>query len=125
MNYKKCLSKKELLTQAVRAWDNTDKYYDAILLVPAGTKHESGFMHIAIIGVTYTDNDKTYEICGYPDDISTFFEPVRFGKNNEYSFASVRMDCYYPSGVLQYHGNGKFWVSSGLCSMDIKFIPNK
>lgn len=47
-----------------------DKTYDAILIVPSGKKHESGFMHIAVIGVTYRNGEEEFEIIG---------EAVHFG----------------------------------------------
>ncbi len=111
-------NRKELLKSPVRNWNDSDKEYDAILLVPAGTKHESGYMHIAVIGVMGTGENKTYEIAAFPDDISTFFNPTVIG---DHKFAQVRMDCYYPSGILQYHGRGKFKVSAAVSSIDITF----
>jgi hypothetical protein len=124
----KKLNKKEILKKSPhRDWNNTSKMYDRIYLIPAGTKHESGYMNIAIVGVTNggKDNhsDETYEICGYPDDISTFFSPI---PDIGFDCAVVRMDCYYPSGILQYHARGgQFYVSEALSSMDIKFVPDK
>lgn len=119
-------SKKELLKSPVRKWNATDKEYDVILIVPAGTKHDSGYMHIAVIGGT---NDKNgalteFEICAYPDNISCHFPLYQFGERGEYSGCFVRMDCYYPSGVLQYHGIGKFKVGPSLSSVDIYFTPH-
>lgn len=118
------LNKKELLKSPERKWDDTEKEYDAILFVPAGTKHDSGFMHIAVIGVTYdrVNNKESYEIVAYPDDISTLFEPISIPGAN-FKIANVRMDCYYPSGVFRYYGGGKFKVSTALSSIDIAFIP--
>ena len=124
-------TKKEILKSPSRPWDDTSKLYDRIWIIPAGTKHDSGYMHMAVVGVTNGPKDKifekeTYEICAYPDDISTFFPPIEYGDNKEYEIAQVRMDCYYPSGILQYHSSrGKFHVSEALSSVDIKFIPNE
>lgn len=123
----KKLNKKEILKNSpTREWNNTKKLYDRIWLIPAGTKHDSGYMHIAVVGVTNGSKNMfengTYEICAYPDDISTYFPTIKSGS---YEFAQVRMDCFYPSGILQYHGrNGKFFISEALSSIDIKFIPN-
>ncbi len=119
-------NKKELLKSKVRAWNETGALYDWILLVPAGTKHDSGFMHIAIIGVTLGEDHKPkdYEICGFPDDISLFADSIKIkNKTDSFEFASVRMDCFYPQGILRYHGQGKFHVSTALSSQDIRFIP--
>jgi hypothetical protein len=103
VDYKSCPSKKELLKSPTRKWDGSD-------------------MHIAVIGVTRVNGQKEYEIAAYPDDISTFFPKV---PEVSFNCALVRMDCYYPSGVLQYHGRGKFKVSDALSSIDITFEPDK
>ena len=115
--------KKELLKSPERAWNDVSGEYDAILLVPDGTKHDSGFMHIAVIGVKYrsAEGEEEFEICGYPDDISCIFPLREFGPG--YVYACVRMDCYYPQGVLRYHGDGTFTVSAALSSQEITFHP--
>lgn len=122
-------SKKELLKSPRRGWSETDHEYDSILIVPAGTKHDSGFMHIAVIGYNYKDKERgkeeTFEICSFSDDVSCHFPLISFGDNKQYSMASVRMDCYYPSGVLRYHGRGTFKVGLSLSSVDIYFTPTK
>lgn len=123
-------TKKELLKAPMRAWNDTEKEYDVILLVPAGTKHDSGYMHIAVIGGIWKEkvgqhDNMDLEICAYPDDISCLFPTIKYGNNNEFQMASVRMDCYYPQGILQYHGRGKFTVGPSLSSVDIYFTPNK
>ncbi len=119
---KKLPTKKELLKGPTRKWDDTSREYDRIWLVPAGTKHDSGYMHIAVIGVWDEDGDLKWEVCGWPDDISCMFPTLRFGDNKQFETALVRMDCYYPSGVLQYHGRGgKFTVGPALSSIDIFF----
>lgn len=119
-------NRKELLKSPVRAWDDTSKEYDAILLVPAGTKHDSGFMRIAVIGVTYRKNkgeEEEYEICGYPDDISCVFPllTVPGPGDEEHQYAHVRMDCYYPQGIFRYHGPGVFRVGPAVSSTEIFF----
>lgn len=119
----KKITKKEVLKSPVREWGDTDKEYSRIWLVPAGTKHDSGYMHIAVVGVRVIDKKEVYEICGYPDDISCFFPSLDLqGLRKNYPL--VRMDCIYPTGILQYHGDGKFKVSEALSSVDITFIPN-
>lgn len=115
------ISKKELLKSKVRKWDDTTPRYNYVLLVPDGTKHDSGYMHIALIGVTLKDGKEEYEICGYPDDVTLISD---YEVGNNYKFALVRMDCYYPQGVLRYHGRGKFEVSAALSSMEITFHRN-
>lgn len=111
------LSKKEILKLPVRKRDDTSRLYDRILIVPAGKKHDSGYMRIAVIGVWGIEENA--EICAYPDDISYFF-PF---EDKKYSLAKVRQDCFYPSGVLQFHTRyGKFSVSESLSSVDIKLV---
>lgn len=112
------VKKNELLKSPTRKWNDVENEYDFILLVPGRTKHESGFMHIAVIGVSGED----MEICAWPDDISCHFPVVKAGP---YDYPSVRMDCFYPSGVLRYHGRGKFKVGHALSSIDIYFTPAK
>lgn len=116
------MSKKELLKLPVRGWDDDSRLYDQILIVPAGTKHDSGYMHIAIVGVWKDGNEKKAELCAFPDDISYFFPKI---EGLHFDTALVRQDCYYPSGVLRFHTrNGKFYVSEALSSVDIKLVPN-
>ena len=116
-------SKKELLKMPVRDWDDTSRKYSQILLVPSGRKHDSGYMHIAVIGVYEEEGKPKYEIAAFPDDISCIFPVKDYGTFN---FPLVRMDCYYPSGVLRYHArNGKFTVSEALSSVEITFTEEK
>src|SRR3990167_8998780 len=91
-------TKKELRKMPERPWIETSRLYGQVLIVPAGTK---------------------CEICGYPDDVSLIADYILMGNGG--SFAKVRMDCWCPQGVLQYHGRGKFKVSEGLSSQDIIF----
>ena len=119
---KKFPTKKELLKMPDRDWNDIEKEYDQILLVPGGSRHESGYMHIAVIGV-FTQDDKTrYEIAAYPDDIECNFPIVDIYP--DIKLIPVRMDCWYPQGVLQYHGDGKFKVSHAVSSVTISFYPN-
>lgn len=113
-------TRKELLKSPQRKWGATERKYNQVLLIPAGTKHDSGFMHIAVVGV-YGENKDEYEICAYPDDISCHF-PTR-QLSTDLNYPLVRMDCWYPQGILQYHGRGKFKVGPSLSSVDIYFTP--
>lgn len=122
------INRKQILKSPFRERTDIEKLYDSVLIVPAGTKHDSGFMHIAVIGVIEDRKNctETYEICAYPDVISTFFPTTKFGDNvHQFEIANVRMDCYYPSGILRYHAHGSFTVSEPLSSVDIKYIPPK
>lgn len=116
-------TKKELLKMPRRKWDETSREYSQVLLVPAGTKHDSGWMNIAIIGVFSENGETKYEIAAYPDDVSCHFPHMSISSDPYYPY--VRMDCWYPQGILQYHGNGHFKVGVALSSTDIYFYPNK
>lgn len=115
------LNKKELLKLPNRKWDDTSRLYDKIWIIPSGLKHDSGYMCIAVIGVWKDGEEEKAEICAYPDDISYLFPIMTYGLNSE--LAKVRQDCFYPSGVLQFHSSfGKFYVSEALSSVDIKLV---
>lgn len=117
-------TKKELLKMPHRKWDDTSRKYDWVLLVPSGHKHDSGYMHVAIIGVWVEEKKEKYEICCMPDDITCYFPMLKLADRD---YPLVRMDCYYPSGIFRYHGDGKFTVNVALSSMDffITFTQNK
>ena len=117
------MKKSDILKGKHRKWDDTSRLYDRIWLVPTRKMHDSGYTYVAIIGVWDEKRKEEFEICGYCDDISTYFPMIKLSDTFEYPI--VRMDCLYPSGILQYHArDGKFWVSESLSSMDIKFIKN-
>ena len=44
------LNRKELLKLPHREWNDTEKEYKEILIVPSGLKHDSGYMTVAVIG---------------------------------------------------------------------------
>lgn len=118
------LTKKELLQSEKRNTKTIKtKKYNEILLVPNGRKHSSGFMRIAVIGTTYQKNKKpSYEICGYPDDLRCLF-PLKTVEED--TFPLVRIDCFYPQGVLRYHGDGTFKVSHPSDTIEITFLPRR
>ncbi len=112
-------NRKELLKMPERKDEDMDRLYKYILIVPAGTKHDSGFMHIAIIGCWVENKEERFEICSYPDDINWLLPDSNRGS---YEFAQVRTDCYYPQGILRFHGRGNFTVDWG-SSTEVRFIP--
>jgi hypothetical protein len=114
------ITKKLLLSLPKRDWSKVS-IYDQIYLVPEGGKHDSGFMFIAIIGVSkreFKNKSKYYgEIAGYCDDVcwDTSLVSREFG---------IRTDCEYPSGILHFWSwYCKFQVGHSLSSTDIKLIP--
>lgn len=114
------ITKKQLLKMPQRIYDDQSRLYKFILVVPAGTKHDSGFMHIAIIGVWVENAEEKYEICGYPDDINWLIPDCQ---RNGFKLAQLRTDCYYPQGVLKFWGQGDFKVGFPTSSQEIEFIP--
>ncbi len=112
-------NRKELLKIPNRKDSNMDRLYNSILVVPAGTKHESGYMHIAIIGCWTEGKEERYEICSYPDDINWILPDSDRGN---YKLAHLRTDCWYPEGILHFWGRGSFRVDWG-SSTEIEFIP--
>lgn len=107
------LTKTQLLRCKEREWDDTSKLYDSILIIPGGTKHDSGFMHEVIIGVTHGESEE-FEICGYPDVIELVLGDTG---------GRVNTDCFYPQGVFRFFNiKAKFKVSASLSTMRIKSV---
>lgn len=105
---------KELRKLPQRDW-NKQTDYDSLYVINSGTKHDSGFAWIDIIGI----NDEEKEIAACCDDIIWDVSLV----NSEYNF---RSDMLYPSGVLRFWSKGfKFRVGASLSSTTIKLIPCK
>jgi hypothetical protein len=121
MKEERKITKREWLKMPDRPDTEMNREYKYVLVVPAGTKHESGWMHIAIIGAWADGEEMKYEICSYPDDINWILPSSDMG---DYTLAHLRTDCFYPSGVLKFWGRGVFKVDWG-SSTDIEFIPRK
>jgi hypothetical protein len=102
------MNRKELLSLPVKPWDAT-RLYDTILIVPTRKKHDSGYMCMAVVGCI---KGEPIEVAGYPDDVGWI------------TTSDLRMDMTYPGGVAQMWGRGKFEVSFGYSSLDIKFIKD-
>ena len=113
-------TRKELLSMPFRKTIALPYYH--ILLVPAGTKHDSGYMHIAVVGVRkQKKGSPLYQIAAYPDDICWDLT----GLEQKYPMVGLRTDCEYPSGIIRIWGRGKFEVEfPSFSSTDIKFIPD-
>lgn len=112
------INRKNLLAQKQRAWDKNSTY-DKIYIVPTRRKHDSGYMVMAIVGVTQLKTKIRYEIAGYCDDICWKFQ----GLNSLDLEWAVRTDCEYPSGIIRFWSNYcKFEVGCSLSSTDICLI---
>lgn len=115
-------TKKKLLKAPKRKNINLERVYRSLLIVPAGSKHESGFMHIAVIGVYSEDEKEKFEICSYPDDINwiTPPQPVR-----PYKLAAIRTDCYYPQGILHFWSNYHSFKVGWGSSTEIELVSHR
>lgn len=110
------ITKKTLLSLPERKWCEIKKY-NRILIVPTRKKHESGYMIIAIVGANFNGSDLMYEIAAYCDDIC--WDTSATGN------LDVRMDCLYPSGVIQAWSNDySFEVGCSLSSTTVRYIIN-
>jgi len=110
------MKRKELLALPVREW-NKESYYDSVLIVPTGRKHDSGYMLMAIVGVI---KGEPKEIAAYCDDIG-WHTPAPKVYGDGYTIADIRTDMFYPSGIIQIWGRGIFKVGTGLSTTDIEF----
>jgi len=108
-------NRRELLKLPERK-GNDVTFYSSILIVPSGLKHDSGYMMIAIIGII---DGEPKEICAYPDDICWDFTNF----HQKYESTGMRTDCYYPTGILHFWGNGiQFMVGSAFSSTTISVL---
>ncbi len=91
-------TKKQLLKLPDAEWGGPERWWRALLIVPTRKKHDSGWSHIAIIGVNAEHQAEL--ILAYPDDIAfpALCEPRGYNP--------IRMDSYHPQGVL------RMWSSS-------------
>lgn len=119
--------KSELLALPTLGWDEPRGWYDALLIIPARKKHDSGWAHIALIGVVFDKEDgpgdRASHVLAWPDDISMPDNPTypAIGKSFD-----IRMDAYYPSGVSRiWSRKYQFSVSSPVSSVDILTRPKE
>lgn len=112
------LDRKSLKLLPQREW-GIDSKYKSVYIVPSGTKHDSGYMEIAIVG---EKEGGELEVAAYPDDIVWDMTEIR----QEYDSMGMRTDCSYPKGVLRFWGNRvEFVVEAALSSTNIKVIQKK
>ena len=110
-----------MLAMPNRKDKDMERLYKAIFVIPAGTKHDSGYMHIAIVGLWVENKKEKYKICSYPDDINWVLPN---SKMPNYNLAHLRTDCWYPEGILHFWGRGQFKVDWS-SSTEVEFIPDK
>ena len=112
----KNLNRKTIKSLPKREWNETSEYNE-IYIIPSGLKHDSGWMMIAIVGVK---EDGSMEVCAYPDDICWDMTKL----NQKYDSTGMRTDCFYPNGVLRFHGSVKYIVE-GACSSTTIRVENR
>lgn len=111
------ISRKALLELPVRDWDS-ESDYDALLIVPTGRKHDSGWSLIAMIASASCD-----DIC-WTMPVNHPYGKIEPGKNR----MILRTDCYYPSGIVrmwasgEHYFKGMFRVGRALSSTDVELI---
>lgn len=115
-------TKRELLALPHLPWGEPRGWFDALLIIPGRHKHDSGWAHIAVIGVNHVDGgDEAEHIIAYPDDLHW---PAQSGISDysdfTRSYGSLRTDAYHPSGVLRlWSSEYKFSVDHPTSSVDI------
>lgn len=101
--------RKELETAPQRASWREPTTYQSVYLLPARTKHDSGYSLIQIVGVK---EDGSLETAAHCDDVCWKHEPSRH--------YTMRTDMTYPGGVCHCWGwNTTFTVGASLSSTDI------
>lgn len=115
-------TKRDLLALPHLEWSAARGWFDALLIIPGRHKHDSGWAHIAIIGVRYVEGvgDWAENVLAYPDDIHW---PAQSGLGDtDYlrAYGALRTDAYHPSGVLRlWSSEYEFAIDSPLSSVDI------
>jgi hypothetical protein len=107
----------------VRDWQ-TESTYDALLIVPTGQKHDSGYAVIAIVGARYRGPDEPggpVEIAAYCDDIEVRFSN-EVPESKRYATDDFRVDMSYPSGIANWWG-ARFTVGESLSSTVVTVLP--
>lgn len=118
----KKFTKSDLLKLPHRDWNDghPSKWYRALLIVPSLLEHDSGWSHIAIIGVEVSGYAGTAEeILAMPDDIG-----MPRASNQGRWMSDIRMDSFYPQGVLRMWSHSlEFQVEPPMSSVQITTRP--
>lgn len=104
--------KKLVLGLPVADWESPG-WWRSLLIVPTPQRQDSGYSHIAIIGV----NDNAEKILAYPDDIQ--FPAFSNTPGSSYTYGALRMDSYWPSGVLRLWSRDYEFSVDGISSVEI------
>lgn len=114
-------TKRDLLSLPSAKWDDPG-WWDSLLIVPTPRKHESGFAHIAIIGVVEVGRtSEATKILAWPDDIQW---PAQSGLSGLVDYGGLHTDAYHPSGVLRlWSREYEFSTTAALSSVTILIRP--
>ena len=111
MEYGNKMTRKQLLELPIRAWDET-KDYSAIIVVPTGRKHDSGFALMALVGCD--ERGVPSEIAAYCDDLQWITKVTVYG---------FQCDMFYKNRCLRFHSNEfKFRVGCSLSTTEVEMI---
>jgi hypothetical protein len=112
------MSQKELLALPWVGWgdENRNRWWDSLIILPTRQKHDSGWLHIAIIGC---DNDSSEGmLLAMPDDITWPEITPRYPDMNG---MSLRTDASPKNHALRLWSNYyKFRVDAPLSSVTIE-----
>lgn len=106
-------TRNQLLSLPERDWQLTTSY-DSLLVLSDGTKHESGWGNITIIGCF---GDEPFEIVSQCSDDIAF----------EVNANQLRMDCAMPSRAMHFWSRGKnsFEVGAATSSITIRIFDER
>lgn len=116
-------TKEDLIDLPHVNWGDPEEWWDALLIVPTPYEHDSGWSHIAIIGVRRVDgDDMAVKVLATPDDIHW---PAR-SAIGAMDYGALNMDSYHPQGVLRLWSRYYDFSASGpVSSVDILLKERK
>lgn len=103
-----------------RDWQATSTY-DAILIVPSGKKHDSGYHLMAIVGMR---GPQPVEIAAYCDDIGFQIPQASKLIAGPYLSDLYRCDMSWPAGITQLWG-ARFTVGESLSTTNVTIETNR
>lgn len=105
------LTRKQLLSLPQKDWKEI-RDYGAIIVVPTGRKHDSGYALMALVGCN--ERYEPIEIAGYCDDIQWLTQITTYG---------FRCDMFYKNSCLRFHSNEfNFRIGMSLSSTEVTMI---
>lgn len=115
------MTQKELLALPRVGWDdqNRKRWWDCLIIVPTRKRHDSGWLHIAIIG--YDQGSKEGMLLAMPDDITWPEITPRYPDTNG---MSLRTDASPKNHALRLWSNHfRFRIDMPVSSVTIEVQP--